>query len=989
MSPAESQVRVTVYRLEDETKWTDKGTGFCTLEDYQGVLHLNVVSESELNRLILDCIVQKGEVYQQQESTLIVWTEPTGEDLALSFQEQEGCLSILNQITEFENAVKESALSPSSSPPDDISLPPPSMGSLAEIEHIISEAGRSLYQRDRLVAFIMKGGYLKRLRELHETCEDLDATDELHTLYRIARHIILLNDSSILECIIRDENIIGVVGMLEYDPHSPVGPGTYRGFLRDHTRFKEVVPIRDADIQSKIHQTFRLQYLKDVVLPQIADEGTLPIINTLIFFNHVQIANYVHCNEAYVDELVGIVRRSGEPEKKRDVVMLLHQFCTISKGLPVAYRAGLYRTLSQHGLLTVLEYALRAQSRSLRSAGLDMLMSVLEQDCMLVRARVLDQQRQQHSGPSLFELVIDGTRSDIGSEAHAICCEAMRMLLDTWAPPTDSTGAPTTATADGMPERDASDFLALFYDTYAREMVAPLARLTQEEAEHMGASGSQAGLLLFLCDLLSSMARCHGQRARALLMSSDVVDGVTALLAAKPSHLRLAALRVIKACLGQQDDALSRYLIAHGVFGAIIGLLAKVLPRDNLVSSACRDLLALVANHSKLSLLAHILGAHSKALEHIPGTHEFLRQAYDARLEKAEDRKGGGVATPTVDAGRQRAVSINMLVGHYSGSAGTTGASGGGSGGPWGSTVIDEIEDAYLESFDEGGDLDGPSRPAPLLASTVSGTGCSHANSDTWAPEQRSPELEALQGCLDSFAANEARWSTPPLLGSGLGPASELLPAMDGGDIPSVPRGESPGPPSPLARQGSLVDTRGCDNGAGASGREAVLGGLVASDRMSVADAFPDSRPIARKLGKRPLGGSAGTASQIRISMSLSARSRPKSADGDGSAQGRASGGSARPSLAKRQLPANCELLEAGYTANGARQVVQETQSISRRTSSDADEPVQVAPGAAVLGPARRSSSVSCSFGQESPGTAAGSSGSCRSPPKKARTASS
>ncbi|KAJ1794971.1 Platinum sensitivity protein [Coemansia sp. RSA 1938] len=117
MTPADSQVRVRVYQLDEAATWSDKG----------GVLHLNVASEAEVNRLILDCVVQKGEVYQQQEGTftpatgsifngslrficydmmwltvsvkllptLIVWTEPTGEDFALSFEEQEGCQSIL------------------------------------------------------------------------------------------------------------------------------------------------------------------------------------------------------------------------------------------------------------------------------------------------------------------------------------------------------------------------------------------------------------------------------------------------------------------------------------------------------------------------------------------------------------------------------------------------------------------------------------------------------------------------------------------------------------------------------------------------------------------------------------------------------------------------------------------------------------------------------------------------------------------------------
>ncbi|KAJ2305148.1 hypothetical protein IWW55_002081 [Coemansia sp. RSA 2706] len=32
---ADSQVRVKVYQLDKDTNWTDRGTGFCTLEDCQ------------------------------------------------------------------------------------------------------------------------------------------------------------------------------------------------------------------------------------------------------------------------------------------------------------------------------------------------------------------------------------------------------------------------------------------------------------------------------------------------------------------------------------------------------------------------------------------------------------------------------------------------------------------------------------------------------------------------------------------------------------------------------------------------------------------------------------------------------------------------------------------------------------------------------------------------------------------------------------------
>ncbi|KAJ2757933.1 Platinum sensitivity protein, partial [Coemansia nantahalensis] len=297
-------------------------------------------------------------------------------------------------------------------------------------------------------------------------------------------------------------------------------------------------------------------------------------------------------------------------------------------------------------------------------------------------------------------------------------------------------GIPAALASGYAAERDASDFLDLFYEDHAPAMVAPLALTTQEEARRMGASSSRAELLLFLCDLLVSMVRYHGQRARALLLSSNAIDGVRTLLGARLVHLRLAALRVIKACVCQHDDAFGRYLIAHGVFGTAVELLASMLPRDNLVSSACRELLVLVANHGQLALLAHILGAYSKPLEKSPDTLEILRHAYAARTEKADDARGGGMATPTVDAGRRGVVSVNMLVGHDSRPPAVLG--GLAHGGPWGSAMTDEIEDAYLESFDEDsgrGSPGGIAEPVP-------------ADGEPWALEPRSPELDSLQECL-------------------------------------------------------------------------------------------------------------------------------------------------------------------------------------------------------------------------------------------------
>ena len=63
-----------------------------------------------------------------------------------------------------------------------------------------------------------------------------------------------------------DELIFDVVGCLEYDP-SVTTPKKHREYLRQRAKFREVLPINNNELLSKIHQTYRVQYIHDAVLP--------------------------------------------------------------------------------------------------------------------------------------------------------------------------------------------------------------------------------------------------------------------------------------------------------------------------------------------------------------------------------------------------------------------------------------------------------------------------------------------------------------------------------------------------------------------------------------------------------------------------------------------------------------------------------------------------------------------------------------------------
>jgi len=60
-------------------------------------------------------------------------------------------------------------------------------------------------------------------------------------------------------------------------------------------RFKEVIPITNPELLAKIHQTYRVQYIQDVVLPtpSVFEDNMLSTLSSFIFFNKVEIVTLI------------------------------------------------------------------------------------------------------------------------------------------------------------------------------------------------------------------------------------------------------------------------------------------------------------------------------------------------------------------------------------------------------------------------------------------------------------------------------------------------------------------------------------------------------------------------------------------------------------------------------------------------------------------------------------------------------------------------
>ena len=100
-------------------------------------------------------------------------------------------------------------------------LPHPEIGNLEDIEHAMRGIASTPQGRDALAKFVIGEDYIRKLIPLVEMAEDLESLKDLHWLCNIMKMLILLNDSQIIDHIVNEEVVFGVIGALECEHIEP------------------------------------------------------------------------------------------------------------------------------------------------------------------------------------------------------------------------------------------------------------------------------------------------------------------------------------------------------------------------------------------------------------------------------------------------------------------------------------------------------------------------------------------------------------------------------------------------------------------------------------------------------------------------------------------------------------------------------------------------------------------------------------------------
>ena len=505
----------------------------------------------------------------------------------------------------------------------------PELGNLDEIEQNIRSASITQGGREALAKFLLREEYLLKLIPLVEIAEDLESLSDLHRLCNIMKALILMNDNSIIEHLVDDNIIIGVVGALEYDPDFPTHKANHRHYLSDTSRYKEVVEIKDQNIKKKIRQTWRLQYLKDVVLARILDDPTFGVLNSLIFFNQVDIVQHLQNNTPFLKELFAIFHIDSEDSQRREqAVHFLQQCAAIAKTLQMQSRASLLNNFISHGLFAVITFAVKHPNPSMRTTGIDILVALLDHDPNMMRGYMLKAVHDKKTPltDTLIELL--HAETDLGVKNQL--ADAIKILLDPQPPSTEPMG--NRASSEYMtklsrpqltPTQAANEqFAQENFDRSCRKLFKPLKDLENQDSLQT-LHFQEVSLCSYLVEILTFFIRQHSVRSRQFVATENLAPRVAQLLKVPQKPLKLTALKFFRTAISLQDQFYSQQIIKSESFEPIINIVIDTMPRDNLLNSACLELFEFIRKETIKPVIIHLGANYRQKLQDITYVDTF------------------------------------------------------------------------------------------------------------------------------------------------------------------------------------------------------------------------------------------------------------------------------------------------------------------------------------------------------------------------------
>lgn len=305
--------RVKLYEIGSSTEsWVDKGTGFCHFEGDKDSDNPKLVVDIEYDGIksVVSTYIRDNSDYSSQNDSIIIWHEGNDTRLyrALSFQNILGhnaCWAYIRKFLDESMLQSSTSESGSSSQTKESTsyrmLPSPSAATIQKLEStldtLICQNGIS----DALYLDLLEKKWLK---ELFEFMNKSIEKEELTCVSSIASILLrmVLNWCGSLELMlvfVSDEIFFHLLRAFEYDSEllSQNIRMNHVKFFQEFVKHHDIIPLKNSTFYQLVHANYRMNYLKDVILPRHLDEFSIQRMNSTIYTNMTEIMSVILTEE--------------------------------------------------------------------------------------------------------------------------------------------------------------------------------------------------------------------------------------------------------------------------------------------------------------------------------------------------------------------------------------------------------------------------------------------------------------------------------------------------------------------------------------------------------------------------------------------------------------------------------------------------------------------------------------------------------------------
>ncbi|XP_054977031.1 protein PPP4R3C [Sorex araneus] len=641
---------VNIFIVNDDQEWASLGSGYVVLssvESHQGMVLL-VRSETD-NSVILESKVCLTTCYQRLQGVLIVWSETDSGGVALSFHDPPTCQEIWEAIcraqskdVHIENThgllVESEEQFSRLRRTRDVHLSASAIQKLKQIASLFKLVLSWPLCKQRLALFLEDEGYIQKILQLFQICESRRDIEALRHLHGVIKGILFMDKTALFEIMFSNECFVDVLGCLEYDP-ALKEPKKYREFFTQNTTFKDVVPTTNNTLIQKIHQTYRMQYIRDILspVPSVFEEK-LPNLTKFIFLNKFEIVTTLKRDRRFLSQVFTLLKdQTVNKDRRRELIFFCREFCSFSQTLPPGSKKALFNTLAELGIFRALKVVMRVKDLETKSAAIDVFTYIVEHSPSLVRRFAMREAEQSKDGDLFLRVVIEQITYDRDPNSGGVVqlVELLHILLD----PDNMIISPSTC--------ERSGFLNFFYKHCIYNLMAPLLAITSEgtykednivkpEQIKNCLDYHTAQLLEIILELLTFCIQHHTYYIKKYILSSDLLRRILVLVNSKHKFLVLGALRFMRKMVGLKDELYNRYIIQGNLFESIVSAFLNNGPRYNMLNSAIIELFEYIRVEDIRCLISYIIENFYEAFELVDYVQTFkrLKMIYDREKDQ-------------------------------------------------------------------------------------------------------------------------------------------------------------------------------------------------------------------------------------------------------------------------------------------------------------------------------------------------------------------